>query len=391
MDLRSRLSRIRENKSPGQTPGRAGSLSPAFEELGWKPAAYQTLKREQLVELPVPVPRVLPPALDILAPGIGRAGPESLVFFDLETTGLSVGAGTIAFLAAFGTLRSPPGGRKNHGGGKAGKEHTELLVTQYLLLDYPGEIEFLEALNGELGGRPTIVSYNGKTFDIQILRNRCLIGGMTLPSFEHADLLYSARRLWKRFLPDCSQGTVESGVLSITRENDLPGAFAPEAWFSFLKEGDTAALLRICDHNSRDIRGLASLLGCLCRIAGDPLGDWFHPDPEQLWLCWWGALRRGACGEEEYHTVRALLERGAERGYPRCCRKLAVEAEWRRGDIAGALDLVERALAFKPPAGEAHSGFFSGRLREDLEKRRERLLLKAGRKQGRAGSRGPDS
>jgi hypothetical protein len=80
--------------------------------------------------------------------------------------------------------------------------------------------------------------------------------------------------------------------------------------------------------------------------------------------------------------VRALLERGAEQGYPRCCRKLAVEAEWRRGDIAGALDLVERALAFTPPAGlpggPTGLGFFPGRLREDLEKRRERLLTKGG-------------
>jgi uncharacterized protein YprB with RNaseH-like and TPR domain len=377
MDLRSRLSRIRELKPAGKGPRPRGEAAPSvFEGLGWKPVAYQTLKHEQLVDLPIPIPRALPPALDILAPGIGRPDPESLLFFDLETTGLSIGAGTIAFLAAFGSLRAPPGGRKRVFGRG---DHAQILVTRYLLLDYPGEPGFLEALAGELGGRPTLVSYNGRTFDAQILRNRCLLNGISLPPFEHADLLYSARRLWKRFLPNCSQGTVESGVLSIDREDDLPGAFAPEAWFGFLNGGDPADLLRICEHNSRDIRGLASLLGCLCRIARDPLKDLYHPDFEQLWLCWWGALRRGVCGEGEYRTVRALLERGAAKGYPRCCRKLAVEAEWRRGDIAGALRLVERALAFEPPPGAPRSGYLSGRLREDLEKRKKRLMAKAKR------------
>ncbi|MDR2177322.1 MAG: ribonuclease H-like domain-containing protein [Treponema sp.] len=379
MDLRSRLSRVRELKYSGRaprSPGRGEAASPVFEGLGWKPAAYQTLKHEQLVDLPISIPRTLPPELDILAPGIGRTDPESLLFFDLETTGLSTGAGTIAFLAAFGSPRIPSDGRKRKTGGG---DYAKILVTRYLLLDYPGEPGFLEAVLGELGNRPTVVTYNGRTFDAQILRNRCLINGMTLPPFEHADLLYSARRLWKRFLPNCSQGTVESGVLSISRENDLPGAFAPEAWFSFLNDGDSAALLRICEHNIRDIRGLASLLGCLCRIARDPLGNRYHPDLEHLWLCWQSALRRGLCGEGEYPMARALLERGAKEGYPRCCRKLAVEAEWRQGDIAEALRLVERALAFEPPSGEPRSGYFSGRLREDLEKRKKRLLAKARR------------
>jgi uncharacterized protein YprB with RNaseH-like and TPR domain len=377
MDLRSRLSRIRKLKAPSREPPPPEEPVPSppegpsvFEERGWKPAAYQTLKREQLVELPIPLPRTLPSALNILVPGIEGVPPESLEFFDLETTGLS-GAGTIAFLAAFGSLWSfsAPGGRTG----------AKLSITQYLLLDYPGEAGFLEALRSELEAGPILVSYNGKTFDVPILRNRFFMKGMDPPAFGHVDLLYSARRLWRRFLPDCSLGTVEREVLSIRREDDLPGTFAPDAWFGFLRDGNAAALLQICDHNLRDILGLASLLGCLCRIAQDPLENRFHPDPEQLWLCWWGALRRGLCTDREYPRVRSLLERGAEKGYPRCCRKLAVEAEWRRGDILEALKLVERALAFTPEGGdEGRPGFLPGKLREDLEKRRRRLLSKAG-------------
>jgi hypothetical protein len=396
MDLRSRLFRIRELGSGKKTAaGRnaekpaqmeAGSLpqSRLFEKQGWKFIGRHALKREWAADLPLSLPRSLPPALDILVPGIGQTSPALLRFFDLETTGLSRGAGTIAFLAAFGTLEDPPVSRRR----RSVTDYEKIRITQYLLLDYPGETDFLEALCGEFEVRPTIVSYNGKAFDAPILQNRCLMNGMAQPSFGHLDLLYSARRLWRRFLPNCSQGTVETGVLGLSREGDMPGALAPDAWFGFLKDGDAADLLRVCDHNGRDILGLASLLGALCRIAGNPLGDQFHPDPEQLWLCWWGALRRGSCGEGEYPMVRALLERGAELGYPRCCRKLAVEAEWRRNDAGRALELVERALAFQsafPSAfspegsGESRPGFFSGGLREDLEKRRERLLTKTGR------------
>jgi hypothetical protein len=216
-----------------------------------------------------------------------------------------------------------------------------------------------------------VVSYNGKTFDAQILRNRCLMQGLSPPVFDHIDLLHSARRLWRGVLPNCSQATVETELLSLSREGDLSGAFAPETWFDFLNTGNSDGLLGICAHNSRDILGLASIFACLCRIAGDPLGEGgrYSANMEQLALCWQRALALGGRGEEEFRRARALLERGAALGYPRCCRKLAIEAEWREGDSRGALDLVERALGREMPEW----------LRRDLEGRRERLRAKAAR------------
>jgi hypothetical protein len=162
----------------------------------------------------------------------------------------------------------------------------------------------------------------------------------------------------------------------LSGEGDLPGAFAPDAWFDFLNRGNPEGLLQICEHNSRDILGLAGILGCLCRIAADPLGEGgrYSANVEQLALCWQRALAMGGYGEEESRRARALLERGAALGHPRCCRKLAVEAEWRGGDITGALGLVERALA----AGNSPAGELPEWLRRDLEGRRERLRAKAG-------------
>jgi uncharacterized protein YprB with RNaseH-like and TPR domain len=323
-----------------------------------------TLSRGRSFDLPIPIPPASP-SLPVLAPGIGRAGPESLLFFDLETTGLSLGAGTTAFLAAFGLPEQAPPVK---GQGVGHGAYTRIWITQYLLLDYPGEPDFLEALGGEFRASRTLVSYNGKSFDSQILKNRCLMNGMVLPVLDHVDLLFSARRLWKGVLPNCSQGTVETEILSLDRGGDLSGAFAPEAWFTFLRSGDAAALLRICDHNIRDIVGLASLFGCLCRIAADPLGEGerYSADMEQLAFSWQRAPEPGDHGE----AARALLERGAALGYPRCCRRLAIEAEWRRGDINRALDLVERALA-------RTSGKLPEWIRRDLEGRHKRLLAKA--------------
>jgi len=181
------------------------------------------------------------------------------------------------------------------------------------LLDYPGESNFVETLLGEFNGNSTIVSYNGKSFDSQILKTRCLMNGMIPPEYRHADLLHPARRLWKNILPDCSQGTIETAILGIDRTGDIPGAMAPEIWFSFLRNGDadgTAALLKIAEHNRRDITGLASILRAMTRIVADPVAAMktVNFDLESL------ALRWHALNNKIGHR---LLRYAAETGHPR--------------------------------------------------------------------------
>jgi hypothetical protein len=413
----------RGKPSCGSPSGAAGSARleaaappPAGTPPGWVPAGYFTAKRTLLLEAP-PVPRVFPPSLGIVIPDLlrytpGEAGPGSLLFFDLETTGLSSGAGILAFLAAFGRLASGAG-------------ETKLEVTQYLLLDYPGEDGFLEAVLAEFrregtGGPPLAVTYNGKTFDAQILKVRCLMKGKTPPAFFHADLLHPARRLWKRVLPSCSQGEIETAVLGLDRTGDTPGAMAPDIWFSFLKTGETGALMGICDHNIRDISGLARLFSALARIALDPLGagSVYGCDLEGLALYWrkicrprrknGGTLSFGGGIPE---TGKALLSAAAARGSPRAafalardlfragereagrehlrrlavgeysprvrvlaCRALAVDAERHLKNPALALSYTEAALASYTPA----PGALPAGLREDLARRRERLVKKRG-------------
>jgi uncharacterized protein YprB with RNaseH-like and TPR domain len=372
------------------------------------------LRPEPPPELPAALSAALPAALSILIPDLIPYGREQgppelsdLLFFDLETTGLSGGAGTVAFLAALGRFVREPGSPA------AGPRFR---VGQYLLTDYPGEGDFLAAVLAELekpapsGRPPLIVTYNGKTFDAQILKIRCLMNGLRPPAYYHADLLHPCRRLWKRALPGCSQGEIETAVLGLDRTGDVPGALAPDIWFSFLKTGVTAELLNICEHNVRDITGLAGIFAALIRIAEDPATapETYRVDPENLALHWFYACRRRGPFREavgpEQRLADELLTLAADRACPRAacvwaqelfrrgraeegrrrlralttgkhpgetkaaaCRLLAVDAEWRLRDLPLALSYTEFFLSLKPPQNT---------LKKDMTKRRERLLAK---------------
>jgi uncharacterized protein YprB with RNaseH-like and TPR domain len=413
-NLRARLRRIKEAGRP-----EAPSVPPVPEKTvpnaahpslpdQWDPSGFQTLARSVTAQSGIVFSEYVP-ALALVIPDLipyrekwGMPVPGDLLFFDLETSGLSGGAGTVAFLAAFGHFTE---GR--------------LSVTQYLLLDYPGEYDFLEALLSEFqtksaGKPPLVVSYNGKSFDSQILKTRCIMNGIKPPEYYHADLLHPARRLWKRMLPNCSQGEIEASILGLDRTGDVPGSMAPDIWFDFLKTGGTGALMGICDHNVRDIRGLASLFMAMARIAACPLDaeKEYRLDFESLALIWHSALRRDEIMasdffEEAEETGKELLQRASGRGMPRAAylyamellhngkksegtellrslvsssspgppeiraaalRRLAIEAEWHLHDPEAALVHVETALELELE-----------KYRADLVRRRERLLRKCGK------------
>ena len=390
-DLRARLRRIREippardpeagtkpltRKSPlRHKPQKrapqdaAGGIPPGFPAGEWTQAAFGTLRRELAFDFARPLPQPLPRSLGILVPDLRRRlpEPEALVFFDLETTGLSGGAGTVAFLAAFGRfVMAPPAPPR-------------LRIEQYLLLDYPGEYDFLQALLPHLTGNgpPVVVTYNGKTFDAPLLTTRCRMNGLEPPEFAHADLLHPARRLWKRLLPSCSQSVIETSILGLDRTGDMPGAMAPEMWFSFLRNGESQGLLDVCAHNARDILGLAHLFALTAAIALDPVkaAAVCSYDMEALALRWRRLIRRpgGNWGEAEAAAGQALLEAAITRDYPpagyAAYRALAVDAEWRQDDIPSALAYTQAALSLEGLRPAAH---------QDLSRRRERLLLRLG-------------
>jgi len=261
-NLRDRLKRIQETKKLEKPQSKQTTAQTQNEDIpdltnnGWQYCGFKVLKREVKKSSPLKSVKCLPDILPILIPDLKKQQKpalEDFVFFDLETTGLSSGAGTVAFLAAFGKVES-----------------NSLCITQYLLLDYPGENDFLVNVLEEFKKEKVIVTFNGKSFDSQIIKTRCLMNRFKPPLYWHVDLVHPSRRLWKSIIQDCSQGSIENKILGIDRIGDIPGSLAPEIWFDFLKTGNCERLIGICDHNISDITGLAAILNSMIVIAGTP-------------------------------------------------------------------------------------------------------------------------
>ena len=181
---------------------------------------------------------------------------SSVLFFDLETTGLAGGAGTYPFLLGFGWV-----------------ENDALVVRQFLLPDYGREYGLYHYLQEEFfPSFEILVSYNGKSYDLPLLKNRFILNRLQ-PLFDrwpHLDLLHVARRIWKDSFYSCDLVTIESNILDYHRQNDIPGYYIPQAYFNFIRTGVIHDIIRIIEHNYRDIVSLAKLLLTLERIEQQP-------------------------------------------------------------------------------------------------------------------------
>ena len=180
------------------------------------------------------------------------------IFLDTETTGLAGGAGTYIFLVGVGYF-----------------EGDQFCVRQYFMRDYNEERALLSALNDLLSNFKAVVTYNGKTFDLPLMESRYIMSGMKmgLENPYHFDLLYPARRLWKRRLESCSLSTVEREILKVIRDDDVPGYLIPEIYFRYLRTKDARALKQVFEHNLQDILSLVALVSRMCFLVEDPLNN----------------------------------------------------------------------------------------------------------------------
>jgi len=181
--------------------------------------------------------------------------PMDTVFVDTETTGLSGGTGTVAFLIGVGCF-----------------EARGFQVEQCLMRDYDEEPDMLERLLALLQRHSTVVTYNGKSFDSPLLQNRGILNRIRMPldKMAHIDLLHMARRLYKRSMPRCSLQAMEQALLGLTRVGDIPGGEIPEVFFAFLQDGDMQRLEQVIHHNQQDIESMVLLLGCFAEVMRAP-------------------------------------------------------------------------------------------------------------------------
>jgi hypothetical protein len=117
-----------------------------------------------------------------------------------------------------------------------------------------------------------LVSYNGKCYDLPLMKTRYRLRNIStiLDQLPHLDLLHAVRRLFSRNWPDCRLITLEQRLLGLKRHNDLPGSEAPDAWFDFVRTGNAVRLIRVVEHNLQDILSLAVAHGVLTRVVEQP-------------------------------------------------------------------------------------------------------------------------
>jgi uncharacterized protein YprB with RNaseH-like and TPR domain len=198
----------------------------------------------------------LPPCEREAVPWDGEGAAHGpLVYLDTETTGLAGGTGTLVFLL-----------------GLAWHDGQGLHVEQWLLTAPGAERVWLDALHGHLPADPHLVSFNGKAFDLPLLAARHRLARLRDPfaGRPHWDLLHPLRRAFDSRWPDCRLQTAERRLLGVQRVDDLPGAFAPQAFTQFLRFGETGMLCEAIRHNRDDVVALARLLPALRAVYADP-------------------------------------------------------------------------------------------------------------------------
>ena len=309
---------------------------------------------------------------------------EDICFLDTETTGLSHGAGTVAFLVGVGWF-----------------DENGFTVRQYLMRDYDEEIFLLSHVAKEINRSKVLCTFNGATFDLPLLDVRFTMQRMRnacLPR-PHVDLLPISRRVWKLRLKKCNLTSLEEAVLGMERQDDLPGALVPERYFSFLKTRDFSLLTDILDHNAQDIISLAHILDKLIRLHDRPL---LADAPEDLFslgrvyerrgktekarMCYRAAdqgsvsvLARGRMAESfrregNWDAAADMYIRMAQdrQGGPGPLIALAKICEHKKKDIPAALEYTRKAIILTADQPNADMAA--------LQKRYERLMQKARRK-----------
>ena len=183
---------------------------------------------------------------------LARAGAissvERLLFLDLETTSLSIGAGNYPFLIGLGRIS----------GGRA-------LIEQYFLDDYASEPAILSHLVPAFTGAEAVVTFNGKGFDMPLLKNRYRLNRVRgFPvDVPVVDLLFPCRRIFRSASQGCSLKAMEERVLGLPRGEDVPGWMIPDVYFSYQRYGETSRIPSVLHHNSLDIRSMMALLAVL--------------------------------------------------------------------------------------------------------------------------------
>lgn len=267
-------------------------------------------------------------------------------FIDTETTGLGNGAGVYAFMVGVGTFEAytPPAADQLPSGPDPRTPPTHFVVRQ-LFMRHPGEERaLLLVLADLLAPLELTVTFNGRAFDLPLLRTRYAQNRRLLPgvradllaeSGPHLDLLLPARRIWRRRLQSCRLLNLEQSILGIARaQADVPGYLIPELYQQYVRTGAAHLMHGVFYHNHEDIVSMVALADHLSR-AFDPGSEATAP-PTVQGLDWAGLARAQeasgdrAAAEQSYRRALARITRPGDRAelYQRLADLYKRQARW---------------------------------------------------------------
>jgi uncharacterized protein YprB with RNaseH-like and TPR domain len=176
---------------------------------------------------------------------------HDLIFFDVETTSLSTGTGNYPFVCGIGFC-----------------DDDDFIVEQLFMEEYSDERAILEYMIEIFQNAKAVVTFNGNSFDLPLIKNRYMINRVydfpvEIPSF---DLITPSRRIFRSLFENCQLQTLEKNVLGFERVDDIPGWQVPDIYFNYQKSGNAHDIPGVIEHNMYDIFSMYVLIQILAEI-----------------------------------------------------------------------------------------------------------------------------
>jgi uncharacterized protein len=263
--------------------------------------------------------------------------PQRALFLDTETTGLAGGTGTLPFLIGVGWI----------------VEDGSFCTEQYFCREPGEERAQLQLLSSRIAKATSLVTFNGRAFDMPLVNIRFVLHQMKNPGYElpHLDLLNIARKVFKRRLGSVRLGNLEAAVLGFDRVDDIPGHAIPAAYAAFLRGGPVAPMESVLEHNALDLVGLAAIGAVLEEMYMNPAAV-EHP-ADHL------GLAKAALGAGKAESASQHLNRAGESEDMEASRDafvLAARTAARERDFELSLSMWKKALESAPNDAEIHLG-----------------------------------
>ncbi len=233
MNVRERLHKYRANGTTAPSGNASDSTEPS-------PLGLEIIEETLLCHPEAGLSLSAPERLQ-LAPGEQRER-SKILFLDVECLSLGTGPANIPWLIGTGSFTDKG-----------------FLLRLLLCHTPPAESDSLAFLDEIWANHDTILTYNGASFDIPLLKSRYALYRKNFP--ERPLTHYDLYRVLRRIYPAKPQRLIdaEERILGFRRKDDLPGSYAGQAYFEYQRYARRNLLDQIMRHNRADVATLAAL------------------------------------------------------------------------------------------------------------------------------------